>query len=112
MESKKHHPTTIKKAEEYANTDFNYGEFEELQNEFGEPIGVPTDDKEFVKRAYLAGYAEARKDSHLKWFDISDIISIAFSLYPDLREIDYDSQSICKKIADKANKEIFGRHYI
>lgn len=88
MENKKHHPTTIKKAEAYA------------------------ENNKDVKGAYLDGYAEARKDSHLKWFDISDIISIAFSLYPDLREIDYDSQSICKKIADKANKEIFGRHYI
>ena len=112
MSNKKYHPTTIKKAEEYANTDFNYGEFEELQYEFGEPIGVPTDDKEFVKRAYLAGYAEARENSRLSWQDISDIIRIAFSMYPDLKEIDYDSESVFQKIADKANKEKFGRHYI
>jgi hypothetical protein len=112
MENKKHHPTTIKKSEEYANTDFNYGEFEELQYEFGEPIGVPTDDKEFVKRAYLAGYAEARENSRLSWQDISNIIRISFSMYPNLREIDYDSDSVFQKIANKANKEKFGRHYI
>lgn len=112
MLDKKHRPITIKKAEEYTNTDSNYGIFEELQSEFGEPIGVPTDDKEFVKRAYLAGYAEAREDSKLSWKDISDIIRIAFSMYPDLREIDYDSQSVFQKIADKSNKEKFGRHYI
>lgn len=112
MGNKKHHPNTIEKAEKYANTDFNYGVFEELRYEFGDPIGVLTDDKEFVKDAYLAGYAEAREDSKLSWQDISDIIRIAFSMYPDLREIDYDSQSVFQKIADKSNKEIFGRHYI
>lgn len=112
MSDKVHHPKTIKKAEEYANTDFNYGEFEELRYEFGEPIGVSTDDKEFVKRAYLAGYAEAREDSRLSWQDISNIIRVAFSMYPNLKEIDYDSQSVFQKIADKVNKEKFGRHYI
>ena len=49
MADKKYHPTTIKKAEKYANIDSKYGLFEEIGNEFGEPIGVPTDDKEVVK---------------------------------------------------------------
>lgn len=111
MIDKKHHPITIKKAEQYANTDYNYGMFEELAYEFGEPISVLTDDKEFVKRAYLAGYAEAREDSRLSWQDISNIIKIAFSMYPNLIEIDYDSQFVFQKIANKVNKEKFGKHY-
>jgi len=109
MSNKVHHPNTIEKAEKYANTEGNYCWFEEAQYTGDITQG---DDKEFVKDAWLDGYAEARENSRLSWQDISDIIRISFSMYPNLKEIDYDSQSIFQKIADKANKEKFGRHYI
>lgn len=113
MSDKKHHPNTINKANRYIDNPNNFFQINVVEyDEFGEPIAVSKDDQEFVKEAYLNGYAEAREDSRLSWQDISDIIRIAFSMYPDLREIDYDSQSVFQKIADKANKEIFGKHYI
>ena len=106
---RKHHPNTIEKAEKYTNTEYNYCWFDEVQCTGDITQG---DDKEFVKDAYLAGYAQARKDSKLEWYDVSTIIRIAFAEYPNLREIDYDCSSVFQKIADKANKEKFGRHYI
>ena len=102
---KKHHPNTIEKAEKYANSPYNYVQF-------GEPVGIPGDDKESIKKAYLAGYEEARNNSKLAWFDIAEIVKIAFSECPNLRTLDYDSQDTFQRIANRANKEIFGRHYI
>lgn len=87
LNNKKIRLVTIKEAEEYSNG------------------------REDIKNAWLRGYIKARKDSTFTWSDISCIIRIAFAEYPNLKEIDYDCSSIFQNIANKANKEIFGRHY-
>ena len=42
-------------AEKYSNTPYNFGEFAEIEYEFGEPIETVADDKVFVKNAFKAG---------------------------------------------------------
>lgn len=62
-------------AEKYSNIPYNFGEFAEIEYEFGEPIETIVDDKVFVRDAFKAGAEWAAGQSYtdeVKYSDLED----------------------------------------